>query len=1085
MPDIILVIDPPKGQYFARVARCAERLRFVCHRARGAFEALRYLAKIQRDTEKAPLAVVIGGGGRYALDVAEHVHHLAPLVHIVFVANETQSKQLTQGLQTGDVLHALHWAISPPADDHLCLSLTSAVQATRSRKDQTRMMASELERLSGAVVAEILPQMVWSAGDDGIWDYYNSRWRLFTGLSQAQLQDGVWHDLLHPEDKLRISQAWDQACSQHGPFETEARLRDAKGGWPKCCIKAEYRPGVGGLGRWFGTCDVVQKSPDAQESARFLSEVARRVTESLDYESTLTNLAHVVVPRFADWCAVDVVNPEGRLERLSVAHSDPAMARYIAAHNPDTEVTQLTASDVLRTGTPQLVTYIDQTVIDSAVRDPAQRAFFASLGLRSLLRLPLRARGRTVGVISFVLSGAGTRRYSEADLPLATEIAQQGAIAVENARLYRAAREELEVRRRAEEALALSEARYRSFIEATAQIVWGLDATGHARDDMANWRAFTGQSVDEVAGHGWMEVVDPAHREILRGAFGAARAPQAITAEVNLRSYDGSYRCVAVRVLPLFNQQGDCQEWIAAGTDITREKTAADLLEREKERLAVTLNSLGEAVVTTDVEGRIVLFNRVAQTLTGWSQKDALGCLLGDVFSLVDVRSRTRLADPAAHVLKAGEVVGPTERGILSSQGGDERVVAYTAAPIRDRASRISGAVIVFRDITFQQKLEEDFLKAQKLESVGVLAGGIAHDFNNILTAVIGNIALAKMFTNLNDRLSHALGEAEKAAWRARGLTQQLLTFAKGGAPVKKPGSLGDLLREVVPFALTGSNVKCALSVRDDLWTLAFDPGQLSQAVNNLVINAAQAMPDGGLIHIDAENYDLRGQEGVALPPGHYVRLTIADDGVGIAESHIDKIFDPYFTTKEGRTGLGLATTYSIVRRHEGLILVQSEEGRGARFEILLPAHGTRPLVPLASKMQRGQGRILLMDDEPSLLQVATALLCHLGYEVEGVSEGAEALARYEAASREGRPFAAVILDLTVPAGMGGAECVRRLRAVDPGVRALVSTGYYNDPIVADFARFGFCGAITKPYQLHELSEAIRHAIVENGERLR
>ncbi len=1091
LSNTILVIDARTSPCCASIARCGERLGLALRRYRSTQRALRYLTKTLDHPEQSPSVVVLDAPAGDSLEIAERVHRADPLLPILFVVEEGMGLQVMRRLHDSAVLRGARWVVSPPQDERLCEALAHAVEAHHAGP-QLSEAASLPESLRlgqrpAFIGTEVLPQMVWSARADGVIDHYNRRWGLFAGVSQAELLRIGWQSLTHPEDRAAAQGCWEQAVRDGQSFDVEVRLRSQAGEWQWHRLQAEPQYIDSALNRWFGTCIPVYEHRGREESGPFLSEVARRVTESLDYELTLTNLAKVVVPAFADWCTVDVVGPDGRLERRGAAHTIPGLGRRIATLTWDTEARQMTAAEVIRTGEMQLLPQIEQSLIDATVREPADREFLASLNLRSLLRLPLRVSGRTVGVISFVLLGSGSRRYTEADVPLAKEIAQQGAIAVENARLYRVAREELEERKRAEEALAISEGRYRSLMEATTQIVWVLDAQGRAMDDMGHWRAFTGQSAAEVAGWGWLEAVRPADKDTLRDTFLAAVAdPRPITAEVDLAFHGGGHRRVVVRLLPLFDSGGGCREWIAAATDITYERTASELLEREKERLAVTLNSLGEGVVTTDTDGCIVLFNRVAQMLTGWPQKEALGRALNVVFCASDVRSQVPLTDPADRVLRTGELLGPGDRAILRARDGAERVVAYTAAPVRDRASRIAGVVIVFRDISSQQKLEEDFLKAQKLESVGVLAGGIAHDFNNILTAVIGNIALAKMYASAHDRVAHALSEAEKAAWRARGLTQQLLTFAKGGAPVKKPGSLADLLREAVPFALAGSNVKCTLSIDDDLWTLAFDPGQLSQAINNLVINATQAMPSGGLIHIRAENAELRDHESIPLPVGRYVHLVVSDEGVGIASGHIDKIFDPYFTTKEGRTGLGLATTYSIIRRHEGVIRVQSEEGRGTRFDIFLPAQGTPALRPPLEKKGREQGgRILVMDDEPTLLQVVTALLRHLGYQVEAARDGSEAIARYKEARQQNSPFGAVILDLTVPAGMGGEECLKRLREIDPGVRAIVSSGYYNDPIVSDYQRFGFSGAITKPYQLHDLSDVIQRVFVANDEHLR
>ena len=1081
MSHTILVVDAPGGACFERVVSTVKRASPASFHVGTAEEVVRRVA-----AHDGPAVVIVTSDTPAPLAVAEQVYGAAPLTYVLFVADDAGAATLVSGLRDSAVSQGARWAISPPDDDRIVELLAGALGASRRLK--TTALGGEPGREVDVISAAAgrLAHMVWSAAADGTIDYYNAEWERVLGLAVADLKRHGWIAFSHDADRPRARLAWEQAISTGGHFQIEARLRAGGGQWSWCRLEARQRGEGQDAGRWYGDCVPLRAPQSLENSWRFLSEVARRITGSLDYESTLSSLAQAVVPTFADWCAVDVVNDAGGLDRASLSHTNPDLVRAIVSRRPDVEVSRWTALDVVRTGEPQLITHIDQAMIDSAVQDPQARAFFASLKLRSLIRLPLKARGRTVGVITFVLSGPGTRRYTQEDLPLATEIAQQGAIAVENARLYRKAREEIEERRRAEEALATSEARYRSLIEASAQIVWSLDAEGRARDDLPGWRAFTGQSPNDVVGYGWMEALHPRDRESLQGRFPCfGPEAQAIVLQADLASADGGYRSVVLRIVPLFDKEGCCREWIAAGIDITREKTANELLAREKEQLAVTLNSLGEAVVTMDTAGHITLFNHVAQTLTGWPQREALGQLVDEVVPLHDVGSGQRLRDIVGGVLRQDEQPRLGERRLLRARDGSERMVVYTAALIREPAGRSVGAVAVFRDITAHQRLEEDALKAQKLESVGVLAGGIAHDFNNILTAVIGNIALAKMLVPGVDRVNHALSEAEKAAWRARGLTQQLLTFARGGAPVKREGSLAVLLREAVPFALAGSKAKCHVVVADDLWTIAFDPGQLSQAISNLVINAAQAMPSGGIIHIEARNAEIAGENPHVLPPGPHVRILVADTGNGIPKAHLAKIFDPYFTTREGHSGLGLATTYSIIRRHGGVIRVESEEGRGTQFEVYLPAQAA-PIAPAKPAPRRHQrDRILILDDEPALLTLLAALLDHLGYETSAAQDGAQAVADYAQALREGRPFAAVILDLTVAAGVGGEECLRRLQSLDPDVRAIVSSGYCSDPIMADFARFGFRAAITKPYQLHELEEAIHGVLVENGEHLR
>ncbi len=1034
-----------------------------------------------------PAVVVITNETPRPCAVAEDILRTAPCAHVVFVADPARADKLAASLSQSPISKSTRWVVSPPDEERMGEVLACALAAARAHWIKARGQGAVSHQAAAAfALADKWPLMAWSAAASRAIDYFNTEWGSILGISCDELARHGWIAFAHDVDRPRVQIAWEQALTEGGRFTVEARLRSSDGRWLWCQLEASQGQAPEDDGRWYGSCFVLRASRSVEQVWPFVSEVARQVTENLDYEATLTNLAQAVVPTFADWCAVDVINENGVLERVSLAHENPELVREIMKRRSGGAIGQLTAEDVARTGEPQLVTHLDQSLIDTLVPDPSSRAFFRSLGLRSFLRLPLKARGRTVGVITFVLSGPGTRLYAEEDLLLAARIAQQGAIAVENARLYRRARAEVEERRRAERALAMSEERYRSLVEASAQIVWSLDVSGCAGDDMAGWCAFTGQSCEDVAGYGWMAALGRLDREAVRERFvdpGVGHGP--IVREGDLAAAVGGYRRVMLRIVPLFGDDGHLREWVAAATDVTREKTASELLAREKERLAVTLNSLGEAVITIDTEGRVALFNRVAQDLTGWSESEALGQSVDAVLHLREARSRIHREHVAQRLLDIQGQEESCERFLLQARDGGERLVVCTAAPIRDPGGQLAGAVAVFRDITAQQKLEEDFLKAQKLESVGVLAGGIAHDFNNILTAVIGNIALAKMQAPSAGCVEQTLDEAEKAAWRARGLTQQLLTFARGGAPVKREASLGDLLRDAVPCALAGSEAKCGVSVADDLWGLAFDPEQLRQAVTNLVQNATQAMPSGGLVSIEVGNAWVAPGDPQALRPGRYVCIIIADAGIGIPASHLDKIFDPYFTTKEGRSGLGLATTYSIIRRHEGAIRVESEEGRGTRFKIYLPAaEAAGPSAPALARKAR-RGRMLVVDRDEALLRWLAMLLDHLGYQVSTARDGRRAVEVYVEAIGEGDPFTAVILDLAIAAGAGGEECLRQLRTLDPSVRAIAASGHAKDPIMADFTRFGFCGAIARPCQLRELEEVIGGVLVENSERLR
>ncbi len=513
--------------------------------------------------------------------------------------------------------------------------------------------------------------------------------------------------------------------------------------------------------------------------------------------------------------------------------------------------------------------------------------------------------------------------------------------------------------------------------------------------------------------------------------------------------------------------------------DVSERDRIARALVEEKERLRVTLQSIGDAVIATDTAGCVVLMNPIAEMLTGWLLSDAYGRPLDEIFPIINEQTRRPCANPVTKVLESGTIVGLANHTALIARDGTECIIADSGAPIRDAAGAIIGVVLVFRDITTQSRLEEELAKAQKLESLGVLAGGIAHDFNNLLTGILGNLSLIRASLAPHDRLLLPVTHAETAACRARDLTQQLLTFASGGAPMKRKVQLPTLLDETVGFALHGSNVQCALELPPELWSIEADETQLAQVMSNLTINAAQAMPDGGLLGVCAENLTLTPDTALPLPPGPYVCIRVRDTGMGIAEKDLSHIFDPFFTTKQQGKGLGLAVAHSIIVRHDGHITVDSLAGAGTTFTLYLPAG--RQAVAAApapsTTVPLGHGRILLMDDEALVRETAGCVLDFLGYTVTLAVEGQEAVTRYGEALAAGEPYAAVILDLTVPGGLGGEKTLDALRALDPGVRAIVSSGYSQDPIMAHFADYGFCAAIAKPYRLEELARVLAECL--------
>jgi PAS domain S-box-containing protein len=505
---------------------------------------------------------------------------------------------------------------------------------------------------------------------------------------------------------------------------------------------------------------------------------------------------------------------------------------------------------------------------------------------------------------------------------------------------------------------------------------------------------------------------------------------------------------------------------------LTLIRSARDELRAQSERLSATLGSMSDAVVAIDAQGRIQLMNPVAESLLGVEAADAAGKALASLMPLCSEHDGERAPDPIRRVLAAGRATEPPDRFVLATPSGERRTVHVTGAPMRDADGTVSGVVTVLRDVTEARRLEDELARIQKLETIQVLAAGIAHDFNNLLAGVLGYVSLSRALIDADSPAQERLQSAEDAIDRARGLTVQLLTFSRGGQPVRALHETSTLLRTAADLALRGISAGCVWDVASDLWPVFVDAGQIGQVVQNLVINAREAMPDGGTIHISARNVDTAPGP---LPRGRYVQVSVRDEGAGIAPELAKRIFDPFFTTKVNGTGLGLAVCFSIIRKHGGHVDVVSEPGHGATFRFWLPAQReanppketTPPLHPPAHGT-RGLG----MGDDRALRDAAGQMLTALGYRPVCVADGEAALRAHAA-----EPFAVVLLDLTVPGGLGGRQTVARLRATDPKVRAIVCSGYNDDPIMADPEAFGFDGSLPKPFALRALEGELERVL--------
>jgi PAS domain S-box-containing protein len=504
------------------------------------------------------------------------------------------------------------------------------------------------------------------------------------------------------------------------------------------------------------------------------------------------------------------------------------------------------------------------------------------------------------------------------------------------------------------------------------------------------------------------------------------------------------------------------------------EERLREVQEAEMRRLDLTLGSIADGVIATDPSGKVLLINPAACAITGWSPLDAVGRPAAEVLPLRTRGDPGTAIDPTK-ILDAGGR-GRRDTVLVHVRGGESRRIEVNGAPMMETEHQPGGVVLAFRDVTEQLRTEEDVARTSRLEALGVLAGGIAHDFNNLMTVMLGCLSLLKLDgeVGMNNRAN--LASAEAAVLRARDLTQQLLTFSRGGAPVRHAASLAEVIEESASFVAHGTNVRCHIDLPTDLWVVEFDPGQMSQVINNLLINAAEAMPKGGVVRIAGRNLE-RGP--ATLPAGRYVEISIRDHGHGIPAEQVDRIFDPYFSTKQRGSGLGLATAYSIVSRHDGVLTVESVLGRGATFRILLPAAPAQVVETRAADVAvpGGRGRVLVMDDEPKVREVIGAMLERLGYTVAEADDGDRAVALYRQAMERSRRFDAVIMDLTVPGGKGGRETIREILELDPDARAIVASGYSNDPVMADHERHGFRGCLTKPFYAAQLSKVVRQVI--------
>lgn len=629
------------------------------------------------------------------------------------------------------------------------------------------------------------------------------------------------------------------------------------------------------------------------------------------------------------------------------------------------------------------------------------------------------------------------------------------------------------IRKDAETKLRESEEYFRALVEKMPGALF-IQTRGEFRYlNKSALELFGAVNANQILGKKVIDFFHPDYREIVLQRIKTLNEnfQNVPTLEEKIMKVDGTYIDAEFSAIP-FNYQGSNGALVFA-QNITERKLADEKIAAEKERLAVTLRCMGEGVITTDISGNIVIMNKVAEELTGWTQKECKNVPLLSIFKVFNQKNRLPIVNIISQIISTGDIINIPNDMILISKSGKEILISGSGAPIKNSASETIGTVIVISDITEKRKFLDQIIRTDKLNSLGVMAGGIAHDFNNLLSGLFGYLDMARESSEPESKTMKFLDKSISVYGRARDLTQQLLTFSKGGAPVKKTGKIENVIKENVSFILSGSNVVCQYDIIENLWLCDFDTNQISQVIDNIIINAKQAMISGGKIIISADNFVTNTKNNYELKPGYYVHISISDNGPGIPSEFINRIFDPFFTTKPKGNGLGLATCYSILQKHDGYIDVNSEVGKGSTFHIYLPASQQNELKIDIENIQihNGNGQILIMDDEEFIIELTSEMLKNMGYEVLTAKNGKEVGIICEKLFKSNQKIDAAILDLTIPGGIGGKDAVNIISKYFPDIPVLASSGYSEDPIISNPELYGFTDSLRKPYRKKELIE--------------
>ncbi|MCD4701861.1 MAG: PAS domain S-box protein [Candidatus Aegiribacteria sp.] len=626
-------------------------------------------------------------------------------------------------------------------------------------------------------------------------------------------------------------------------------------------------------------------------------------------------------------------------------------------------------------------------------------------------------------------------------------------------------------RKKAEKIIRKSELKYRTVVENAREYIWQIDMQGNFVFINRYAEEMSGQKSTNLKGMTFSPAIHPDDLERVQTVFLDTLTGNVNEYETRIVDDKGIEDVLLVQTIPLYEDE-EITGTLSFGRNITERRKMEEAL-RESEEKYRTLVEQSHDGIYIYRENRFLFVNDRVCELTGYSKEELYDL---DVWELIHPDDRAEIEKYKINISNGIGIPNIYQIRVISKDGQIRFIEVSVRIITYQGESTILG---VGRDISDQLKLDEERQKNQRLESLGIFAGGLAHDFNNFLTGILGNISLAKTMTEPGSDIYRILSNSENASNKASSLTHQLLTFAKGGVPVRENLSINELLRQSADFVLSGSNVNASYDIPCDLWTVNADKGQISQVIQNIIINADQSMLDGGVVEINARNTEIDCDTSMQLNPGKYVKIEICDSGTGISEDHISNIFDPFYSTKKKGSGLGLTTAFSIIKKHDGNIIAKSRYGIGTAIIIHLPASTDKVIGNIDKKdySETHEGRILIMDDKDIVRTTISSMLEHLGYDIESARNGDEAIEKYRRARQNGEPFKLVILDLTVPGGKGGRETIEELRKIDPDIKAIVSSGYSTDPVMAHYKEYGFMGVIMKPYTLRKIESSIREIL--------